>query len=159
EQVLGADHPAILTELDRLGSIWIILREYPNAEDTFRRALVIRERLAGPLDSALIPTVEGLAYAQYGQKKYTEAEPGYKRLLNRWVLSTGAPYHPMVALTLDKMAVFYRAQDRWEEGTNAAEKANAARAIFLANGLGQEATARQAHGDKKEAARLFAQAL
>ncbi len=106
------------------------MRDYAKAEETFRRPLVIRERLFGPLDAGLIPTVEGLAYAQYGQQKYAEAEPGYKRLLILWVLSTGDPFHPMVAMTLDKMAVFYRAQERWEEGTDAAEKANAARAIF-----------------------------
>ena len=159
EQVLGADHPAILAELDRLGAIWIALRDYPKAEETYRRALTIRERLFGPTDAGLIPTIEGLAYAQFGQLKFTEAEPGYKRLLNLWILSTGDPFHPMVALTLDKMAVFYRAQERWEESVAAAERANAVRAVFLATGLSQEATARQAHGDKKEAARLFAQAL
>ena len=124
EQVLGAEHPSILGELDRLGAIWIALREYAKAEDTFRRALIIRERLLG-----------------------------------LWALSTGDPTHPMVAMTYDKMAVFYRAQDRWEEGTAAAESANALRAIFFATGLSQEATARQAHGDKQDAARLFAQAL
>jgi tetratricopeptide (TPR) repeat protein len=159
EQVLGAEHPAILAELDRLGAIWIALRDYPKAEDTFRRAMIIRERLLGPNDAGLITTVEGLAYAQFGQKKFAEAEPGYKRLLDLWIVSTGDPGHPMVALTLDKIAVFYRAQDRWEEGTDAAERANALRALFFANGLSQEATARQAHGDKKDAARMFAQAL
>jgi len=107
----------------------------------------------------LIPSIETLAYAQFGQKKYAEAEPGYKRLLALWAFSTGDPAHPTVAVTLDKMAVFYRAQDRWDEGTEAAEKANAFRALFLANGLSQEATARQGHGDKKEAVRLFTQAL
>jgi tetratricopeptide (TPR) repeat protein len=159
EQILGAEHPSILSELDRLGAIWIALREYPKAEDTFRKAMIIRERLLGPNDAGLITTVEGLAYSQFGQKKFAEAEPGYQRLLNLWITSTGDSAHPMVAVTLDKIAVFYRAQDRWDEGTEAAERANALRALFFANGLSQEATARQAHGDKKEAAKLFALAL
>jgi tetratricopeptide (TPR) repeat protein len=159
ETVMGAEHPAILSELDRLGAVWLALRDYPKAEETFRRALIIRERLLGPLDAGLISTVEGLAYALYGQKRYAEAEPGYKRLISLWVLSTGQPDHPMVAVTLDKMAVFYRAQERWQEGTEAAETAMAIRALFLANGLSQEASARQAHGDKKDAARLFTRAL
>ena len=47
-----------------------------SAEATFRRALVIRERLLGPDNSGLITTVEGLAYAQFGEKKYDEAESG-----------------------------------------------------------------------------------
>lgn len=159
EQVLGAEHPAILSELDRLGSIWITLREYAKAEDTFRRAMIIRERLLGRNDAGLISTVEGLAYAQFGQKKYAEAEPNYKRLLGLWMFSTGDPIHPMVALTYDKLAVFYRAQDRWDEAVDAADRANALRAMFLSVGLSQEASARQAHGDKKDAARLFTQAL
>jgi tetratricopeptide (TPR) repeat protein len=159
EIVLGAEHPAILGELDRLGSILINLREYPKAEITYRRALVIRQRLVGPNDAGLIQSVEGLAYALFGQKKYAEAEPFYKRLLTLWVLSTGDPTHPMVALTLDKVAVFYRAQDRWPDGTDAAEKANALRALFLASGLSQEATLREAHNNNKEAVRLYRQAL
>jgi tetratricopeptide (TPR) repeat protein len=159
EKILGAEHPAILPELDRLAAAWIPQREYAKAEEVFRRALIIRERLVGPMHADLMPTVEGLAYSQFGQKKYAEAEPGYKRLLALWIFSTGHPDHPMVALTLDKIAVFYREQGRWEEGLEAAERANALRALFLANGLSQEASARQAHGDKNEAARLFAKAL
>jgi tetratricopeptide (TPR) repeat protein len=159
EKVLGAEHPAILSELDRLGTIWITLREYEKAEDTFRRALVIRERLLGPNDTGLISSVEGLSYAQFGQKKYDVAEKGYQRLLSLWILSTGDPTHPMVAMTLDKMAVFYRAQDRWDEAVDAADRGNALRALFLATGLSQEATAHQSHGDKKEARRLFNRAL
>lgn len=159
ETALGAEHPAILAELDRLGTAWIALREYAKAEEVFRRALVIRERLVGPLDAGLISTVEGLAYALFGQKKYQEAEPGYKRVLDLWIISTGQADHPMVALTLDKIAVFYRAQERWEEGVEAAARANAIRALFLANGLSQEASARQAHGEKGHAAKLYAQAF
>lgn len=151
EKALGAEHPAILPELDRLGEIWIALREYEKAEATFRRALVIRERLLGPDNSGLITTVEGLAYAQFGVKKYDEAEAGYKRLLALWLSSTGDPAHPMVALTLDKIAVFYRETKRWDLGTENAEKAIALRAIFLANGFAIEATARQGHGDTNEA--------
>jgi tetratricopeptide (TPR) repeat protein len=159
ETVLGAEHPAILAELDRLGTILINLRDYPKAETTYRRAMVIRQRLLGPNDAGLIQSVEGLAYALFGQKKYAEAEPFYKRLLTLWVLSTGDPTHPMVALTLDKVAVFYRAQDRWPDGTDAADQANALRGLFLASGLSQEATLREAHNDNKDAVRLYRQAL
>jgi tetratricopeptide (TPR) repeat protein len=53
ETVLGAEHPAILSELDRLGPILLNLRDYPQAEDAYRRATVIRERLLGPNDASL----------------------------------------------------------------------------------------------------------
>lgn len=159
EKVMGAEHPGILPELDRLGEIWIALREYERAEATFRRAMVIRERLLGPDSSGLITTVEGLAYAQFGEKKFDLAEAGYKRLLALWLSSTGDPAHPMVALTLDKIAVFYRETKRWDLGTENAEKAIALRTIFLANGFAIEATARAGHGDKKEAERYLKAAM
>jgi tetratricopeptide (TPR) repeat protein len=159
EKALGAEHPAILPELDRLGEIWIAQREYEKAEGTFRRALVIRERLLGPEHSGLITTVEGLAYAQFGEKKYDQAEAGYKRLLALWLASTGDPAHPMVAMTLDKIALFYRETKRWDLGTENAEKAIALRAIFLANGFAIEATARQGHGDTKDAEYYLSSAL
>lgn len=92
-------------------------------------------------------------------KKYDEAEAGYHRLLSLWLSSTGDPAHPMIALTLDKLAVFYRETKRWDEGTAAAERAIALRALFLANGLSTEAAVRQAHGDNQAATQLYRRAL
>jgi tetratricopeptide (TPR) repeat protein len=159
EAVLGAEHPAILSELDRLAALQLAVRNYPDAEESFRRSLVIRERLAGPLSSDLITSVEGLAYAQFGQKKYDEAEQGYKRLLSLWIISTQQPDHPMIALTLDKIEVFYREQKRWDEAENAAGKAIAIRGLFLANALKHEAAELLAHDDQPGAVKLLQRAL
>lgn len=159
ETVLGAEHPAILSELDRLAAIQITLRSYADAEETFGRALVIRERLTGPKNADLIASVEGLAYAQFGQKKYDEAEQGYKRLLALWIFAAQQPDHPMIALTLDKIVVFYRAQKRWDEAEDAAGKAIAIRGLFLANGLNHEAAERLAHDDTPGAIKLLQRAL
>jgi len=41
--------------------------------------LVILETLLGKDDADLIATVDGLAYACFGQKKYDEAEPIYQQ--------------------------------------------------------------------------------
>jgi tetratricopeptide (TPR) repeat protein len=155
ETVLGAEHPAILAELDRLAAVQITLRFYADAEETFRRALVIRERLTGPFHADLIASVEGLAYAQFGQKKYDEAEQGYKRLLALWILTAGQPDYPMIALTLDKIDVFYRTQKRWDEAEDAAGKAIAVRQMFLANSLKHEAAERLAHDDNPGAVKLL----
>jgi tetratricopeptide (TPR) repeat protein len=159
EAVLGAEHPAILSELDRLGGLQLALRNYPDAEESFRRSLVIRERLTGPNSADLISSVEGLAYSQFGQKKYDEAEKGYQRLLALWVSSTGQPDHPMIALTLDKIAVFYRAQERWEEGAAAEARAISIRQMFLANAFSSEAAEAISHKNPKEAERRLRQAL
>jgi tetratricopeptide (TPR) repeat protein len=159
EAVLGAEHPAILAELDRLASAQITLRRYADAEASFRRSLVIRERLTGPMSADLIASVEGLAYAQFGQQEYEDAEKGYKRLLALWIFSTSQPDHPMVAMTYDKLATFYRAQKRWEEGADAAGKSMALRGLFLASGLQHEATEQIARENPKEALRLYQRAL
>ena len=65
----------------------------------------------------------------------------------------------MVALTLDKVAVFYREQKKWAQGQEAADRANAIRAHFLASGLAQEATERLGEDKKDEAATLYRRAL
>ena len=152
------DHPALLPDLDRLGEVRITLRQYEMAEEVFRHALVIRERLFGKDHANLLTSVDGLAYAYFGQKKYEEAEPVYQRLLGLWQISAGKE-HPMVALTLDKVAIFYREQKKWAQGQEAADRANAIRAHFLASGLAQEATERLGEDKKDEAATLYRRAL
>jgi tetratricopeptide (TPR) repeat protein len=161
EKILGPEHPGLLVELDRLAAAWLALHDYAKAEDVFRRVLRIQERLVGPRHPDLIQTVDGLAYAQFGQKKYDEAEVNYKRLLGLWISSAGES-HPMVALTLDKMTVFYREQKRMEEAQTAKDKALALRALFLANGLAQEAGEMLAKDDKdakKQGEQLYRRAL
>jgi len=152
------DHPSLLPDLDRLGEVRITLRQYEMAEEVFRHALVIRERLFGKDHANLLTSVDGLAYAYFGQKKYEQAEPVYQRLLGLWQISAGKE-HPMVALTLDKVAVFYREQKKWAQGQEAADRANAIRAHFLASGLAQEATERLGEDKKDEAATLYRRAL
>jgi len=51
-----------------------------------------------------------------------EAETLYKRMLDLWRKSAG-PDHPMVALTLDKMAEFYAFQQRYAEAEQCASAA------------------------------------
>ncbi len=156
EKVLGADSPGLLSELDRLGAAQIATRIYESAETTFRRALVIRERIEGSQSPDLLTTLDGLAYSLFGQKKYDEAEAFYKRLLNQWLLIGNLP---MIADTNEKIAVFYREQKKWDEGTAAAANAIALRALVSAVGLSTEATAWIAHGDKAHAVELYRKAL
>src|SRR5580704_7356184 len=156
EKVLGADSPGLLSELDRLGAAQISVRTYDTAETTFRRALVIRERVVGSKSPDLLTTLDGLAYSLFGQKKYDDAEIFYKRLLDLWLLIGNLP---MIADTNEKIAVFYREQKKWEEGTAAAANAIALRALVSAVGLSTEATAWIAHGDKALAVELYRRAL
>jgi tetratricopeptide (TPR) repeat protein len=156
EKVLGADSPGLLSELDRLGAAQISARFYEAAETTFRRALVIRERVVGSKSPDLLTTLDGLAYSLFGQKKYDDAEIFYKRLLDLWLLIGNLP---MIADTNEKIAVFYREQKKWEEGTAAASNAIALRSLVSAVGLSTEATAWIAHGDKPHAIEFYRKAL
>jgi tetratricopeptide (TPR) repeat protein len=156
EKVLGADSPGLLAELDRLGSAQITTRTYADAETTFRRALVIRERIEGSQSPDLLTTLDGLAYSLFGEKQYDQAEIFYKRLLNLWLLIGNLP---MIADTDEKIAVFYREQKKWDEGTEAAANAIALRALVSAVGLSTEATAWISHGDKAHAIELYKKAL
>jgi tetratricopeptide (TPR) repeat protein len=156
EKVYGADSPALLSDLDRLGSAQIATRVYESAESTFRRALVIRERIEGSQSPDLLTTLDGLAYSLFGEKNYDEAEKFYKRLLDLWMM-VGNP--SMIAETDEKIALFYRDQKKWDEGTTAAANAIALRALVSATGLSVEATAWIVHGDKAHAIELYKKAL
>jgi tetratricopeptide (TPR) repeat protein len=156
EKVLGAESPGLLTELDRLGALQISARAYDDAEITFRRELVIRERVLGSKSPDLLTTLDGLAYSLFGQKKYDDAEPFYKRLLDLWTLIGNIP---MIAETDEKIAVFYREQKKWDEGTEAAANAIALRALVSAAGLSTEATQWLAHGDKAHGIEYYRKAL
>ena len=156
EKLLGTDSPGLLPELDRLGSAQITTRAYSDAEITFRRALVIRERIEGTQSPDLLTTLDGLAYSLFGEKQYEEAEVFYKRLLMLWRLVGNLP---MIADTDEKIALFYREQKKWDEGTAAAADAIALRALVSAVGLSTEATAWISHGDKAHAIELYKKAL
>jgi hypothetical protein len=65
----------------------------------------------------------------------------------------------MIADTDEKIAVFYREQKKWDEGTAAASNAIALRALVSAVGLSTEATAWISHGDKAHAVELYHKAL
>jgi tetratricopeptide (TPR) repeat protein len=119
---------------------------------------VIRETLLGKDDADLIATVDGLAYACFGQKKYAEAEPIYERLIALWVKSLGDD-HPMIAMALDKVSVFYADQKKFDQAKEAQDRANAIRAHFLASGLSGAATEQIEEGNKEAALALYRRAL
>jgi tetratricopeptide (TPR) repeat protein len=156
EKVLGADSPGLLSELDRMGTLQIATRTYESSEATFRRALAIRERVVGSKSPDVLTTLDGLAYSLFGLKKYDEAEVFYKRLLELWTIINNLP---MIADTEEKIAVFYRDQKKWDQGTEAASNAIALRALVSATGLSTEATAWIAHGDKTHAIELYKKAM
>jgi tetratricopeptide (TPR) repeat protein len=158
-KILGPLDPSLVYDLDRLGSLQIASRAYRNAEATYRHALVIRETLYGKTHADLIATVDGLAYALFGQKKYDAAEPFYLRLLDLWKASVHSETHPMVATAYDKLAVFYGEQKKWDQAEAATTQANAIRAFLLADGLSGEASQRIEESKLAEALPVYERAI
>jgi tetratricopeptide (TPR) repeat protein len=159
-KLLGPLDPSLVYDLDRLGGLQITQRAYDKAEETYRHALVIRETLYGKVHADLISTVDGLGYSLFGQKKYDEAEPVYQRLLGLWISSVGGEEtHPMVAVALDKIAVFYATQKKWDQADDATTRANAIRAFVLADGLSGEASQRIDEGKLADAVPIYQRAL
>jgi tetratricopeptide (TPR) repeat protein len=150
--------PALIPDLDRMGDVLTRLRMYGVAEAIYRQALVIRESLYGKNDAELISTVEGLAFACFSQGEYTVAEPLYQRLLSLWEIRVGKD-HPMVAVALDKIAVFYATQNRLGEAREALERSSAIRAHFLAVGLSQQASEASAENHPDQAKIFYQRAL
>jgi tetratricopeptide (TPR) repeat protein len=134
------------------------LRAYDKAESAYRHALVIRESLFGKINADLIADVDGLAYALFGQKKYDEAEAAYQRLVALWSASVGED-HPMMAIALDKVAVFYIEQKKFDQAKEQADRANAIRAKFLAEGLSEQASEQFSEGNKDATMALYQRAV
>jgi tetratricopeptide (TPR) repeat protein len=158
-KLLGPLDPSLVYDLDRLAGVQITLRQYDKAEETYRHALVVRETLYGKVHADLLGTLDGLAYSLFGQKKYDEAEPVYQRLLDLWIASMGTDKNAMVAATLDKMAVFYGDQKKWDQSRAAETRANAIRAYLLAEGFSVEASQRIDEGVMAEAIPIYKRAI
>ena len=83
----------------------------------------------------------------------------YQRLLALWITSMGTDKNAMVAIALDKMAVFYASQKKWEQARAAETRANAIRAYLLADGLSVEASQRIDEGVMAESLPIYKRAI
>jgi len=119
---------------------------------------MIRETIYGPDSPQLISTVEGLADALADGGEFVAAEPVYERLLALWKKSTSKD-HPMVAVVLDKLGVFYGKEGEIEKACKALARSATIRARFLAVGLTHQAADEIAQGHREQARSLYSQAL
>jgi hypothetical protein len=88
--------------------------KYGEAEEFFKRALVIREQALGTSHPDVASTLTNLALLYWMQGKYGDAEPLYKGTLviREQTLGEG---HPFVASSLTNLANLYRDQGRYGE--------------------------------------------
>lgn len=127
-------------------------------EEVYRQALAIRESLYGENSSELISTVQGLADLYTGEGMLTAAEPLYLRLLALWEMAAGAD-HPMVAVTLDKLVLFYVKKGEPEMAREALARSVAIRASFLADRLSIQAADAISENHPATALALYRRAL
>lgn len=153
EKIAGPEHFTLAPELEKLGSVLNVERKYDQAQPVFARGLVLRERMMGP-EVELVNLLDGLAYAQFGLRKYEDSERNYRRIAAIWTAAMG-PSHPMVAATLDKLVVLYRHQKLEAQAREAYGQAVAIRAQNLAESYAREAGERLARGRQPEAVALY----
>jgi tetratricopeptide (TPR) repeat protein len=116
-----------LTAIEALAAAYREGNHYAEAEPLLRRTLRLREAVSGPEGAEVISTVDSLAYVEFGLGKMAETEALYKRLLALWIKNAGQE-HPMVALTLDKMAEAYASMQRYDDAERCAAESQAMRA-------------------------------
>ena len=158
-KLAGSLDPGLLPILDGLTEAF---RAAANGSGTgsdglYRQALTIREMLYGADSTELIATIEGLADTYTGEGEYDAAEPLYQRLLALW--ENLGKDHPMVAVTLDKLVLFYARQGKTDKAREALQQSVSIRERFLAVGLFQQAAGSTGESHPEEARTLYVRAL
>ena len=156
----GSLDPGLLPALDSLNDAFRALQGDGGGgnEMFYRQALMIREMVYGTESTELLATIEGLAETYFAGSEYPAAEPLYERLLHLWEKLAG-PDHPMVAITLDKLVVFYWKEGKPEKARQALQRSIDIRAEFLAIGLSYQAADEKNQGHVEQARALYNRAL
>jgi tetratricopeptide (TPR) repeat protein len=157
-KLLGFLDPGLLPVLDRLNEAFVAIGGVGANRGVLRQALVIRETLYGENSTEILSTLEGLADACSAGGQSIAAEPLYLRLLSLWENLVGKD-HPMVAITLDKLVVFYAKEGALEKAREALTRSVAIRARFLAVGLSHQAADEIAEEHLARAKALYNRAL
>ncbi len=84
------------------------------AEQIYKRALAIKEKVLGPDHPDVAMTLNNLVVLYKSQGKYTEAEPLYRRTLSIFEKALG-PTHPNVTICLENYAQLLREMNREAE--------------------------------------------
>jgi tetratricopeptide (TPR) repeat protein len=155
-RLTGSLNPGLLPVLDQLNQAFGSITGHGD-EAVYRQALMIRETLYGENSSELISTIEGLADL-YATERTVGAEPMYQRLLALWESAVGKD-HPMVAVTLDKLVVYYVKAGEPDKAREALARSVAIRAHFLAVGLSLQAEDAVSENRREQAKALYNRAL
>jgi tetratricopeptide (TPR) repeat protein len=102
---------------------------YEDAETKFAEAVTAAEAF-GEEDHRLATTLNNLGLLYYAQKKYTEAEPLYKKAISIREQSLGKE-HLMVAMSLSNLSLLYYAQKKFSKAAPICKRALSIREKLL----------------------------
>ncbi len=156
----GSDDLALADALYRLGILRRQQGKYDEAEQLYRRALVIREREHGPNDLEVAATLNNLAAVEALQGKYDEARPLLQRALDIRRAVLGGD-NVLTAESLNNLALLYAAQGNaaaaeplYQQALAVLDKAKAGNDPQLERVLDNYAALLHDTGREEEAARL-----
>ncbi|HEY6292812.1 MAG TPA: tetratricopeptide repeat protein [Terriglobia bacterium] len=122
EAEVGEIHPGLLLKLNQLALVCSLEGRHAEAEQVYRRILVIKTRTFGAEHSSVVPTLERLAETSSEQGRHTEAALCWKRILALDEARFG-PEHPAVAVDLNHLAEVVQAQGRLDEAERLHQRA------------------------------------
>jgi tetratricopeptide (TPR) repeat protein len=123
----GPDDPRVAVTLHNLANLNAVAGRGDRAEEQYRRAAGILEKLRGPDHPQVALVRLGLADLYAAQTKVDQAEPLYRGCLAVFEKAVG-PDHPAVALVLERYAELLQRVNRGDEADRLAERAQAIRA-------------------------------
>lgn len=132
----GAFDHRLATSLDNLGLVYQKQGKLPAAEQLFRRALAIDEKIFGKSHANVSRDLLNLAILQTESGRYVDAEASFKAAL-AIDEQVGDPEHPFVAFDLEHYAVLLRKLNRVTEAEQLESRAGKIKAKLKLTGAAQ----------------------
>lgn len=110
----GLDSLPLADDSSRIAQIYMDQKNVPSAVGSLQTALVIRGKIAGPMDPSLVPDLDRLAAAHIIMRAYDKAEETYRRALVIRETLYGKE-DPDLISTVDGMAYAMFGQKKYEE--------------------------------------------
>lgn len=116
ERQLGPEDPGIAALCVKVGDVYTDHHQYAQAEQLYRRALLMRERLGNAPEKEIAEILARIGDLQFRQQHYDEAQEIYLRLLDIWETAAGPDDINFVNCLESLAAVYYVQNDFKESG-------------------------------------------
>ncbi len=110
----GSQSPLLFQSLDKLVSLYLMLKKYKQSESYVLRMLAIQEARLGVDHPEILERLEQLAFVYASQAKFSKAGPLYERILQIKEERLGGD-HPQLIKCLSDIILMYRIQRQYEK--------------------------------------------